>query len=66
MPAILTRENEDRWLTPGSIKEQDRASMLAPCPDDILEAYPVSKAVNDPSREGPELIRRSGDRTLDL
>ncbi len=66
MPAILTRGNEDRWLTPGPVGEQDRASMLAPCPDDILEAYPVSRAVNDPSREGPELILRSGDRTLDV
>jgi len=66
MPAILMREDEERWLKPGPIAERDRASILAPCPDDILDSYPVSRAVNDPSREGPELIRRSGDRTLDL
>ncbi|MCU0632571.1 MAG: SOS response-associated peptidase [Methanolinea sp.] len=64
MPAILAREEEERWLAPGPIPGSELVSLLAPCPDDLLEAFPVSKAVNDPSREGPDLIRRAGDRTL--
>lgn len=66
MPAILAREDEARWLSPGPLREADLASILAPCDESILDAYPVSRAVNDPSRDGPDLIRMSGDRTLDL
>lgn len=66
MPAILVRENEERWLAPGPLSEEDRLSILTPYPEELLEAYPVSRAVNDPSRDGPDLIRRAGDRTLDI
>lgn len=66
MPAILLYDDEERWLAPGRLGEDEIASILAPSPADALDAYPVSRAVNDPSREGPELIRRAGDRTLDV
>ncbi|HOS81146.1 MAG TPA: SOS response-associated peptidase [Methanolinea sp.] len=66
MPAILQPRDEARWIAPGPIGEGERKAILSPCPDDILEAYPVSKAVNDPQQDGPHLIQRSGDRTLDL
>ncbi|MFO7616710.1 MAG: SOS response-associated peptidase [Bacteroidales bacterium] len=38
MPVILPEELEKGWLEPGSGK----ANLLAPCPDDWLEAWPVS------------------------
>jgi putative SOS response-associated peptidase YedK len=66
MPAILMQEDEDRWLAPGPIRESDLSSILAPCDENLLEAYPVSRAVNDPSRDSPDLIRKAGDSTLDV
>ncbi|MCQ8894736.1 MAG: SOS response-associated peptidase [Methanolinea sp.] len=65
MPVVLNPGDEQRWLAPGPIGARELSSILAPCPDDILEAFPVSKGVNDPSQDGPHLIRRVGDRTLD-
>ena len=55
MPVILKREDEDVWLD----KEADTErllSLLAPYPAEGLEAYPVSRAVNNPANEGEELI----------
>ena len=66
MPAILAREDEERWLAPGPLRESELLSMLAPCHESLLEAYPVSRAVNDPSRDGPDLIQKAGDRTLEV
>lgn len=66
MPAILDRDDEERWLAPGVLRGSEITSMLVPYPADHLEAYQVSKAVNDPLREGPDLTRKGGDRTLDV
>lgn len=57
MPAILRREDESRWLSPGVPDPADLAAMLSPYPEEFLEAYQVPGAVNDPEREGPDLIR---------
>jgi len=57
MPVILHRDAEDVWLD----KETDSArlmSLLSAYPADKMEAYPVSRAVNDPSNEGAELIQQ--------
>ena len=32
--------------------------LLVPCPDDTLDAYEVSTAVNNVRNDGPELVRR--------
>lgn len=64
MPAILQREFESRWLAPGIPDPADLARMLTPYPEELLEAYQVSAAVNDPGREGPELVRRVHYGTL--
>lgn len=66
MPAILKQEDEGRWLAPGSVRESDLQSILAPFDESLLEAYPVSRAVNDPSYDSADLIRRAGDSTLDV
>lgn len=58
MPAILSRENEDAWLSPGTLGRTDLSEILAPCPPELFEAYRVSRLVNDPEREGSELIRK--------
>ena len=56
MPAILPREKEEVWLAPGPVGEADLGAILAPYPAGEMEAYPVSRRVNDPGGEGPGLI----------
>ena len=47
--------------TTGSIPAVDDPeyllSLLEPAPDDVLEMYPISTAVNDVRNEGPDLLR---------
>jgi putative SOS response-associated peptidase YedK len=55
MPVILRRDDEDVWLD----KETDPArllSLLRAYPADEMEAYTVSRAVNNPANEGAELM----------
>jgi len=56
MPAILRSDDEDVWLD----KETDPArllSLLAPYPAGEMEAYQVSRAVNNPANEGAKLMQ---------
>jgi len=57
MPVILTNENLPAWIDPGTIKE-DLLSMLHPCPESMLEAYPVSSRVNNPRNNDSGCIAR--------
>jgi len=54
MPVILAPETFDWWMTgsPDAVGQ-----LLVPCPSEELEAYPISRQVNNPSNEGPELLR---------
>ncbi len=49
MPAILKKENEDRWLQ--DIDSSAAQEMLEPYPGDDLLAYPVSSLVNSPRND---------------
>ncbi|QFU81465.1 SOS response-associated peptidase [Natronorubrum aibiense] len=51
MAVILEPENEREWLT-----ADDPQALLEPYPADELRAYPVSKAVNDPSTDDPSVV----------
>jgi putative SOS response-associated peptidase YedK len=57
MPAILSREKEEAWVSPGPVGPAYLESILGPYPAGEMEACPVSGKVNDPSSEGPDLIR---------
>jgi putative SOS response-associated peptidase YedK len=37
-------------------KTEDMGQLLAPRPSEQLDAYPVSRRVNNPRNEGPELL----------
>jgi putative SOS response-associated peptidase YedK len=50
MPVILAEDEEDAWL-----READ-PDVLDPFEDDPLEAYPISKAVNNPANDTAEVI----------
>jgi putative SOS response-associated peptidase YedK len=53
MPVILEQEDWPLWL--GEV-EGDPAALLRPAPDHTLRAWSVSRAVNAPRNNGPELL----------
>ena len=64
MPAILREEDEELWLSPGPLPDSTVRELLAPYPAGLLEAYRVSRRVNDPAMEGSDLVRRIPDSSL--
>jgi len=55
MSVILTPEEERRWLRGDS---EDVTDLLGPYPAGEMRAYPVSRAVNDPSNDSPAVAER--------
>lgn len=55
MPCILSPDAEKVWLA--DTDTQTLKSLLRPFPADLMRAYPVSRAVNRPGTDGPELIQ---------
>ena len=54
MPVILEPADYDRWLDPSQPGAQ---ALLRPCPDEWLEAYPVSTRVNTPRNDSADSDR---------
>ena len=55
MPVVLAPDDWAEWL-----EGEDSALLLRPAPDDLLRFWPVSKAVNSPRNNGPELLGEHG------
>jgi putative SOS response-associated peptidase YedK len=55
MPVVLGRDQWQRWLDPAATAA-DLAQLLAPCADDAPVVRPASRLVNDPRRDGPEVL----------
>lgn len=55
MPAILPPDAVRAWLDPRQSREALEA-LLRPAPEELLAFHPVSRAVNSPSNDAPELI----------
>ncbi|MGI8740676.1 MAG: SOS response-associated peptidase [Gammaproteobacteria bacterium] len=53
MPVILDPQDFDWWMTG---KTEEVGQLLAPCPSENLDAYPISRRVNNPRNEGPEIL----------
>jgi putative SOS response-associated peptidase YedK len=53
MPVLLDPRDFDWWMTG---KTEEVGQLLAPCPSEALEAYPISRRVNNPRHEGPEIL----------
>ncbi|WP_416839800.1 SOS response-associated peptidase [Haloferax sp. DFSO52] len=53
MAVVLAPDEEELWLhgEPSEVK-----SLLDPYPDEGLTAYPVSRRVNSPANDGPDLV----------
>lgn len=54
MPVILNPEDENTWLSGGDVEVIQ--SLCKPYPADDLRAYPVSKRVNNPENDTPDLF----------
>lgn len=58
MPVILDKPSFEEWLDP---KQEDTGKLqplLAPAPVQGFEAYPVSRAVNNPIHDAPDCVQR--------
>jgi putative SOS response-associated peptidase YedK len=62
MPVILPKSAYDFWLNPEIHDPKRLEPLLVPFPADEMEAYPVSRLVNDPENDVPECIRPIGTR----
>lgn len=56
MPAILDAEGEALWLSGRRLTASELARCVAPHPAERMESWAVSRLVNDPKRDGPELL----------
>jgi putative SOS response-associated peptidase YedK len=56
MPAILPPDSFDMWLDCAKVDPETAAACIGPAPEDLLEAYEVSNAVNRTANDGPSLI----------
>ncbi|MGI6750124.1 MAG: SOS response-associated peptidase [Atribacter sp.] len=59
MPVIMPESVYDIWLYPSTDISQI-IPLLAPYPENKMQAYPISKLVNNPKNDGPEILERVG------
>jgi putative SOS response-associated peptidase YedK len=57
MPVILKVQDVEAWIDPGA-GQSGILEMLAPYPDDLMEAYPVSSMVNSSRNNSQQCIAR--------
>jgi putative SOS response-associated peptidase YedK len=57
MPVILAAEAYDLWLAPGEKAVDQLEKLLVPYPENEMQAFPVSRMVNSPQADTPELIK---------
>lgn len=56
MPVILKKIDEDKWLDPERNQAEDLVEFLHPYPSNQMESYMVSRGVNSPANDSPNLI----------
>lgn len=56
MPVILHPEDYEMWLDPDFNEKEPLTTLLKPYPASGMEAYPVSRYVNKPSNDQPQVI----------
>jgi putative SOS response-associated peptidase YedK len=59
MPVVLTQDAYGRWLDPDAAAE-DLVELLAPAPNDLLQAVPLDRAVNSIRADGPGVLTAAG------
>lgn len=61
MPMIIQRQAWSEWLDPRRTEAGDALEMLRVTDADLLEAYPVGRAVGNVRNNGPELVQPLAD-----
>lgn len=56
MPVILPQSAWDAWLDPDNHDTASLDALLVPAADDLLDAYPVARAVGNVRNNGPHLL----------
>jgi putative SOS response-associated peptidase YedK len=56
MPVIVPPDAFDLWLDCGKVDAETAAALIVPAPDDLLELYEVSTAVNRAANDSAALI----------
>ena len=56
MPVIVPPEAFDLWLDGATVDATTAAALIAPAPDNLLEAYEISTAVNRTANDNPKLL----------
>jgi putative SOS response-associated peptidase YedK len=56
MPVIIAPDAFDLWLNCGEVDARTAEALIAPAPEDLLEAWPVSTAVNRTANDNAALI----------
>ena len=62
MPVILGPDDHESWLGErGAPSRTKLAIMLRPYPAELMRAYPVSRDVNSPANDSPDLLEGVGE-----
>lgn len=64
MPAILRIEDENEWLNPDNIEDEQLSKMLLPISSDEMEKYEVGPQINSPKNNNPEIINPAENLNL--
>jgi putative SOS response-associated peptidase YedK len=64
MPVIVPPEGFDLWLNANAVDATTAAALIAPAPDNLLEAYEISTAVNRTANDNPKLLEPVVPRQL--
>jgi putative SOS response-associated peptidase YedK len=56
MPVVLAPDAFDLWLNYADVDAKTAAALIAPAPDNLLEAYEISTAVNRTANDAAKLI----------
>ena len=57
MPVMLSQEDEELWLTKEPLPDSELKRIFKPYPARLMDAYEVSKEVNNPRNENQGLIK---------
>jgi putative SOS response-associated peptidase YedK len=58
MPVIIQPDAYDRWLNSALTDPTEIRQFCNPYPEGFLEAWAVSKLINSPANDGPELLNK--------
>ena len=56
MPVIVPPEAFDLWLDCATVDATTASALIAPAPDNLLEVYEISTAVNRTANDNPKLL----------